>query len=160
MKKQFYKLLATNFGSGLSPVAPGTIGTLLTLLQLFALQYFLPHWFTASFTNNWPYLVLLFTLYLVGHFISDRLTHQSEDKDPKWIVIDEVVGMGIAVYAIPFSYLHFLIAFALFRLFDIAKPWHVGWADKKLKGASGIMLDDVIAGVYANVVLQLLILFF
>ena len=73
--------------------------------------------------------------------------------DPSWIVVDEVVGMWIAAAAAPLSLLWFGIAFLLFRFFDILKPWPVGWADRKVGGGMGVMLDDVFAGLYAAVII-------
>jgi phosphatidylglycerophosphatase A len=78
------------------------------------------------------------------------------EEDPGWIVIDEVVGQGLTLLLTPPDLLNYAAGFALFRLFDIKKPWPVSWADQQIKGGLGIMLDDVLAGIYALALLTLL----
>lgn len=76
-----------------------------------------------------------------------------DGEDPQKIVIDEVCGLGLTLCFCSASWLHLVLGFLLFRLFDIVKPWPVSWADQKIKGAWGIMLDDLLAGLYAALVL-------
>jgi phosphatidylglycerophosphatase A len=136
-------LIAYGFGSGLAPRAPGTAGSLLALL-LFVPVLWLPLMFQVA--------LILVTLVL-GTFISGKVARDLELKDPSGIVIDEFVGMWIALLFLP-GLIWLVPAFLLFRLFDIAKPWPVGLIDRKLEGGPGIMLDDVAAGLYALGVLQ------
>ncbi len=136
-------LLATWGGSGLSPKAPGTIGSLA------AMPILLPVLWHFGLTALW---IVTGLLLLVGLWASHVYMHKFQRHDPGEVVIDEVVGMGIAMAGITpvgDGLVSYLLAFALFRLFDIWKPWPICWADRKLPGTWGVMLDDVIAGVYA-----------
>jgi phosphatidylglycerophosphatase A len=142
-------LLATGFGVGYSPVAPGTAGSLLTLL-VFCILYPLPLWII---------LVTLLFLFFLGIF-SAGVVEREKGKDPSIVVIDEMVGMGISLISIPPNWILFLVAFMLFRFFDIMKPPPINRL-QKLPGAWGIMLDDVIAGAYALILTHLMkIIFF
>ena len=91
--------------------------------------------------------------YFLGHWASTIWIDGTEDKDPSPIVIDEVAGLWLTLTLAPLTPLGIALAFALFRLFDIVKPWPVRWADKNIGGATGIMLDDVLAGIWAALVL-------
>lgn len=137
-------LIAYGFGSGLVPKAPGTAGSLLALL------IFIP---VLSLPIMAQLAIIVATL-LVGIPLSGRVAEDLSLKDPAGIVIDEFVGMWIALLFLP-SLLWLLPAFLLFRLFDIAKPWPVGLLDRSLGGGLGIMMDDVAAGLYALGTLQL-----
>ncbi|NND83072.1 MAG: phosphatidylglycerophosphatase A [Gammaproteobacteria bacterium] len=141
--------LALGFGSGLLKPAPGTWGTLVAVplfLAINALQPGLAIW--------WLIVVLSFLagIYLCGKTASDVGAH-----DHGAIVWDEFVGffvtMVIALHFVTASPINVALAFALFRLFDIAKPWPIRWLDAKVHGGFGIMLDDVIAGIFAAAVL-------
>lgn len=139
-------LIACGFGSGLSPVAPGTAGSLLALLPWFALRELpLPSFALA--------LVIAFVL---GVWVCDWVIRRLLIADPGAVVWDEFVGQWIALAPLlfwPRGWLWILCGFILFRIFDIAKPWPVSWADRKIPGGLGVMLDDVIAGIYAALVL-------
>jgi phosphatidylglycerophosphatase A len=137
--------LAFGLGSGLAPVAPGTAGSALGLLLFIPALY-------APFPVQVIILVIGFAL---GVWVSDRVAKHMEVKDPGGIVWDEFVGMWITLLWLP-SEIWLLPAFLLFRLFDIWKPWPVRVADEKLAGGLGIMLDDVFAGFYALVAVQIL----
>ena len=130
------------FGCGMSPWAPGTVGSLGSL-PLGLLIYW-------SF-GQIALAVCAALLFVAGWRIADaQLRHDGGAlEDPQWIVVDEVVGQWIALAALPLHPVSVLVAFALFRLFDIAKPWPVSWADRRLGGGLGIMLDDLLAGLYA-----------
>lgn len=136
--------IATGGGVGYLPKVPGTWGSLLALpLNLLLLRLSSQgYWLALS-------LILLLAVYSAGaaEKILDR-------KDPGTIVIDEIIGMLIALIAVPAQPVIWLSAFLLFRFFDIAKPWPVSWADKHLNGGLGIVLDDVLAGAYAWLVLH------
>ena len=137
--------LAFGLGSGLAPVAPGTAGSALGLLLFIPALY-------APFPVQVIIIVIGFAL---GVWVSDRVAKHMEVKDPGGIVWDEFVGMWITLLWLP-SEIWLLPAFLLFRLFDIWKPWPVRVADEKLAGGLGIMLDDVFAGFYALVAVQIL----
>lgn len=149
-------LLATWFGSGLLPKFPGTWGSLAALPFAWALHTFL----------GWQGLVLGTALaYSLGICASNRYVSRIGGDDPGAVVIDEVAGLWMTL--IPAAYLvtmpdvlTYAIAFVLFRIADIAKPWPVSWADSQIKGGLGIMLDDLLAALYsgAGVILYLIYL--
>ncbi len=139
---------ATGFGSGLSPVAPGTVGTLVSLLLFVFLQ-----------NTGWPLLVICVTGFFIGIWLCDQTSEKLGVHDHGGIVWDEFIGMWITLLWVPLSLTTLLIAFILFRLFDILKPWPIGYLDKRIHGGLGIMIDDVIAGIFANICLQLILKF-
>lgn len=136
-------MILTWFGCGRSPVAPGTVGSLGALP--FA-------WIILDLDGPTGLLMMAGLLFICG-WLCAEMDMPGHDSDPSWIVVDEVVGMWIAAAAAPLSLLWFGIAFLLFRFFDILKPWPVGWADRKVGGGMGVMLDDVFAGIYAAVII-------
>jgi phosphatidylglycerophosphatase A len=133
---------ATGCGIGKIPVAPGTFGSL-------------PGLFLAWCIAGWHTGLLAFCTLVIGGF-AVWVAHQAErtmgTKDPGAIVIDEVVGMLVACLGISLTPASAVILFILFRLFDILKPFPVGWLDRHLTGGLGIVADDVAAGILANVV--------
>lgn len=140
-------LIACGFGSGLSPIGPGTMGTVVAI-PLFWLM------------KDWPalyYYLMLAASFLVGIYLCGRAAKQFGVHDHKAIVWDEIVGYWLTMLWLPHHWLWLTLAFAAFRVFDIVKPWPIGWLDKHVKGGLGIMLDDVLAAVYANALLQLLL---
>lgn len=140
--------IASGFGSGLSPVAPGTTGSLAALLPWLALRE-LPLWAHVAA------IVLAFAL---GVWASNIVIGRLRIEDPGVIVWDEFVGQWIALMPllwIAHNWSWIVAGFALFRLFDVWKPWPVSWADRKVKGGFGVMLDDVLAGLYAAIALCL-----
>lgn len=132
---------ALGFGAGLARKAPGTWGSLVGLL-LFAPLMLLP---------LWCYLLVLVVAAMAGIYVCDKSARDWGVHDHGAIVWDEVVGMGIALVALPLTWTSLLLAFALFRLFDIWKPWPVSVLDQKLGGGWGIMADDMAAGVMAAI---------
>ncbi|MCD6113325.1 MAG: phosphatidylglycerophosphatase A [Bacteroidales bacterium] len=152
---KLHKLIATGLGTGYSPVAPGTAGAALGIVVF----YFFNLGFTTLKINGLLILVLnlvvILTVMLLGIF-SIKKVHQIWTHDVQLIVIDEVVGVWIAVFALPFQWQYYLAAFVLFRFFDILKPLYIRKLDN-LKTDWSVMLDDVVAGVYANLVLQLVV---
>ncbi len=152
--KYLHILIATTFGAGFSPFAPGTAGAIVGCAFLWGfneLQY-LP-----TFPNPFLFVVLIFVVALLGIYATNKL-EQEWGKDPSKVVIDELVGVWIAMVFVPFTWLNLLLAFGLFRFFDIAKPLGVRKMEQ-LKGGVGVMADDVLAGIYANLVLQLILIF-
>jgi phosphatidylglycerophosphatase A len=138
-------LLSLGLGSGLSPVAPGTCGTLLAIPPYLLLaQLSLPYYLLAVL------LAFAAGIYLCGYTSTALGVH-----DHSGIVWDEFVGFWITMIAVPPTWQWILAGFVLFRLFDIVKPWPVKVADANMKGGFGIMFDDVLAGLYALVGLQL-----
>jgi len=133
------RMLLTWFGCGRSPFAPGTAGSLGALPL---------GWLISNFAGPLWLLVAATVLCAVGWWCANAEL-PGEDSDPGWIVADEVVGMWIAMAAAPLTLVWVASAFVLFRFFDITKPWPVSWADRSIGGGLGVMLDDVIAGLYA-----------
>jgi len=141
--------LATWFGAGLLPKAPGTWGSLTALPFAWAILHFGGVWWLAGGA---------LAVFLVGWWASAVYVTGSGQDDPGAVVIDEVAGQWLTLLpAATTVWWHWLVGFALFRFFDIVKPWPVGWADRRVKGGLGVMVDDVIAGVYAGVLLYALI---
>jgi len=142
--------LAFGFGSGLAPKAPGTFGTL-AAVPLYLLMTLLP----LS-----GYLAVLVLAALLGIYLCGRTAQDLGVHDHPGIVWDEFVGFWITMLFVPVQWYWILAGFALFRLFDIWKPWPIRVIDQRVEGGFGIMLDDVLAGVYAWLVLQLLLYLF
>jgi phosphatidylglycerophosphatase A len=138
--------LALGGGSGLSSKAPGTAGTVVALL---------PAWLIAP----WPLaakLALIVVLFAIGIWICGESARRLGVHDHPAIVFDEIVGLLLAAVLLPQNLWWLLAAFVLFRLFDIVKPWPIRDLDHRLGGGLGIMLDDVMAAVYALACLALL----
>lgn len=136
--------LATWFGCGLMRPAPGTWGTL-GGLPVGVLIYALGGWISLS--------VAVILVSALGYWAAGRFEAQTGEHDNDAIVIDEVTGVWIALIPAGLSIPLVIAAFLLFRFFDILKPWPVSWADKKLPGALGVMTDDIIAGIFAALVI-------
>ena len=137
--------IGTGFGSGLAPRAPGTFGTLAALL---------PWWFGLRLLDPAWYVVAVAAACAVGVWAANWMIARTHVADPSVFVWDEFVGLWIALFLAPAGWQWVLGGFALFRLFDIWKPWPVRWADRQVHGGVGAMLDDVLAGLYALVILQ------
>ena len=139
-------LLAFGFGSGLSPKAPGTMGTLAAI----------PLWWLLAQLPLTSYIIVVLIAAVVGITICGRAADQMGVHDHGGIVWDEFVGFWIAMAALPITWQSVILGFVLFRLFDILKPWPISWLDKKVSGGFGIMIDDVIAGLAAAAVIYFL----
>ncbi len=139
--------IATGFYSGFLPKAPGTWGSLVGLFI-----FFLVH------TLNLPvYLAVVAGFFVVGSFAAGEAEKILDRRDPGSVVIDEIVGMLITMIAVPMTPLTVTLGFILFRIFDIAKPFPVSFFDQRLHGGLGIMLDDVMAGLYSLASLHLML---
>jgi phosphatidylglycerophosphatase A len=138
------EILVTWFGSGRLPWAPGTWGSLAALP--FA-------WLIVFYGGLGALVIASLVVFGVGCWAADMAVRETHAKDPGWIVIDEVVGQWLTLLAAPLDPLFYAAGFLLFRLFDIWKPWPIGLADRRLGGGFGIMVDDVLAAVYAAIVL-------
>lgn len=139
--------LAFGFGSGLSPKAPGTMGTLAAL----------PIWYLLAQLPLIGYLGGLLLVIAVGPYLCGKTARDLGVHDHGGIVWDEIAGFLLTMLLVPVSVWTALIGFALFRLFDIVKPWPIGWLDKHVHGGTGIMLDDLVAALYAGVCIQTLL---
>jgi phosphatidylglycerophosphatase A len=138
-------ILASGFGSGLAPRAPGTFGTI-AALPVVLLAQFLPVWWYVGVTA---------LMFVAGIFICGRAARDWGVSDHPAIVWDEFVGLLVTMSAAPVGVVWLLAGFVLFRLFDIAKPWPISSLDRRVHGGFGIMLDDVVAGLFAAVILTL-----
>ncbi len=141
--------LAFGLGSGAAPKAPGTFGTLAAV----------PLWYLMAQTSLPIYLALTLAAFVIGIWLCGRTSRDLGVHDHGGIVWDEFVGYWITMIAVPVDWIWALLGFILFRLFDIWKPWPIRPVDRRVHGGLGIMLDDVLAGVFAALVLQGLILF-
>ena len=139
-------LLAFGFGSGLSPFAPGTMGTLVAIPFTFALK-------SLGTTGFWVVLLLLF---LLGVRVCDRVSHKLGVHDHGGIVWDEMVGYWLSMAFVPLQWQWLLAAFVLFRFFDIVKPWPIRQLDQKVSGGFGIMIDDIVAALFTIIILAVL----
>lgn len=139
-------LFATGFGSGLSRKMPGTVGTLVSLLL-----------FTVLHDTTWILLGICVSGFIAGVWFCDQTSQKLGVHDHGGIVWDEFIGMWITMLWVPVSMGYLITAFLLFRFFDILKPWPIGPLDKRVHGGFGIMIDDVVAGIFANICLQVII---
>lgn len=148
MKDNIALLIATVFFAGYIPVASGTFGAFLGIFVYLAVK------------NLSPLLYLTFTIifFIVGTWSAHRTETYLKEHDSSKIVIDETVSFLVTMFLIPYSVKAVAAGFVLNRFFDILKPYPANVIDKKCKGGFGIMLDDIIAGIYSNIVLRLLIL--
>lgn len=141
------KFLLSGFGSGWLPVAPGTWGSAVAILMAVPVAFLPAQWFT-------PVLSILIIGFLWIGVIGSAQVEEEWGKDPRQTVIDEMVGIWITLLGGPLTWPHLLAAFILFRFFDIAKPFGIRRLEP-LGNGWGVMLDDVLAGVYANFVIQM-----
>ncbi|PLX49870.1 MAG: phosphatidylglycerophosphatase A [Desulfobulbaceae bacterium] len=139
--------IATGFYSGYTPKAPGTAGTLVA---------FPVHLLIVMLPGNGYYLALaaILVLAIATAGMAEKIIDR---QDPGMVVIDEIIGMLIGLIAVPLTLPALATAFLLFRTFDIWKPFPVSWFDKHLHGGTGIVLDDVMAGIYTLACMQGLI---
>ena len=181
---QYYNihfLIATFFGLGKTPKMPGTIGSIAAFpiaYYAFKLAIFVHRTFsleseTISFCIAFS-LILTVIIFIIGTYSADQYSKLTGVGDPKEVVIDEVVGQMLTIFlTVPFSFMFLnnsvpidlliifslLASFVLFRIFDIFKPWPINWIDKKVKGGFCIMLDDVMAAIFAVVVYDAVLIY-
>jgi phosphatidylglycerophosphatase A len=158
MIKTFNYLFVTCFGIGTIRFAPGTITSLITTVLLFSLFHILN--ISDNIILLFLILVFLYSFYAIAEYIKEN-----ENKDPKEVVIDEVIGQSVPIYLFEISHgteknfqesiLFYIYIFVLFRFFDIKKPFPVNIFDKNYKNSFGVIIDDVVAGLY--VVLTLIV---
>lgn len=145
--QELYARLATWFGCGYLNPAPGTWGTLGAIplgVLIFAIG------------GKVALLIGIVLVSIIGLWAADKFDKAVDGHDSKMIVIDEVAGMWIAMIPAALNPLHIFFAFVLFRFFDILKPWPISFLDRNIKGASGVMLDDIVAGYFACLCLMLI----
>jgi phosphatidylglycerophosphatase A len=140
------EIISTWFWFGKIPWAPGTFGTLATVPFVYALSLSGPIFYMS---------VTLISVF-IGIFAADMYESTLGKHDSSEIVIDEVVGLMIAMTWLPMTWQSLVLGFVLFRIFDILKPFPISWLDEKVKGGLGVMIDDVAAGVITNIILQVL----
>ncbi|WP_422409626.1 MULTISPECIES: phosphatidylglycerophosphatase A [unclassified Endozoicomonas] len=141
--------LAFGLGSGLSPVAPGTFGTVAAI----------PFYLMFQYLPLWNYFLVLVVSIILGIWLCGKTSKDLGVHDHPGIVWDEFVGYWITMLAAPRGWEWVLVGFILFRIFDIWKPWPIGWLDKRVHGGLGIMIDDIVAGIFALVCLQVIAYF-
>ena len=142
----FILILATGFGVGYSPIAPGTLGTLVAI----------PVYYFLSNISSPIYEITLIGFFFLSVWISENAEIFFGKKDDQRIVIDEIMGFLITMLWVPKTIRFIIIAFFLFRFFDILKPFPIRHIEKRFKGGFGVVLDDVMAGVYGNIILQII----
>jgi len=141
-----WKLIVTGFGLGYSPVAPGTLGAIAALIPAILILNYV----------SFPYIVLacLIGIVAVLGIIGSNKLQSIWGKDPPRIVVDEMVGMWIGLLWVGSGWLNLLTAFILFRFFDIVKPLGIRKAEQ-LPGGMGVLADDILAGIYTNLIMQI-----
>ncbi|HBN13597.1 phosphatidylglycerophosphatase A [Pseudohongiella sp. SYSU M77423] len=142
--------LAFGLGSGAAPVAPGTFGTLAAVLIYLTLP---------SMGWMW-YLLMLLLTFVAGIWICGKTADDIGVHDHGGIVWDEFVGLWLTMFLAPPGWVWLLLGFVLFRIFDVLKPWPIRWLDRRVAGGFGIMIDDILAGIFALLCLQIAAAFF
>ena len=137
--------IATGFFTGYIPYAPGTLGS---LLALFFLYFLMPLTLTIK-------VLVFLCLLIVGFWSVSSLLSSLQEKDPSYIVIDEICGLWVLLFIEDLSNIELFLAFIIFRILDIFKPGPIGWADRNLTGAMGVMMDDLLAGVFTLLIIGL-----
>ncbi len=140
-------MIATGVYSGYLPVVPGTFGTVVGLLPAFAL---------SRIDHVAISLVLLGLSILLAVWTAGRAEQKIGGKDPGCIVIDEIAGVMTALWGLPFTWLPVTVGFVVFRCLDMAKPFPIRQLDRNLSGGSGIVADDIAAGIITNIILRLI----
>lgn len=148
MAPSISKILATGFGSGKVAFAPGTAGTIVAIPIVLLLNQL----------HLWWYLLFVIGGFILGVKICDKVAKEYQEQDPAKIVWDEIIGFSVSMLLIPLSLWSILIAFVLFRFFDIVKPLPISYLERKLTGGFGIMADDLLAGIFTWGCLQLIML--
>ena len=150
LTQNIYHFIALGLGSGLFKKGPGTAGSLAAIPIFYLLL-------------NWPSLLqwlFVITLFFVGLYSSNKVIAVIDQKDPSFIVIDEIVAVLFLFLLIPLNIKFLVFAFILFRIFDIFKPFPVSWAENYFQGALGIMMDDIVAALLSLLVIRLILYVF
>jgi phosphatidylglycerophosphatase A len=139
-------LIASGFGIGLLPVAPGTWASLAALPC---------GWLICGWGGKTALAVAAAIAFAIGWWATARVAQAGGASDPGWVVIDEIAAQFMVLLAVPQRVWLYVAAFVAFRLFDIGKPFPVSWCDRNVKGGFGIMLDDVAAAIYASILVAI-----
>ena len=147
----FFEQLALGFacwfGVGLMPIAPGTWGTLAAVPLVWVLNHFGEFWEAIG-------LIILVPMAIWSSGLAER--HLGRN-DPSEVVVDEVAGFLLTLFLLPLNWVTLSLGFVLFRFFDIAKPFPIRRVEKKVRGGTGVVLDDLLAGFYANLSLRIIL---
>lgn len=138
--------IATGMFAGYVPFASGTFGSMIGAMIYYA---------ASRYLDLYQSLILLIGLFLVGTYAAGKAEKILKEQDSGKIVIDEIVGMYITMLFIPAGFINLLIGFLCFRAFDILKPYPISYIDTNVHGGMGVMLDDVVAGIFANIVVHI-----
>jgi len=138
--------VAFGLGSGMMPIAPGTFGTLMAI----------PFYLLLQSLPLIAYLIFTLGFIVFSSWISDRVSREIKVHDHPGMCIDEFAGFFVTMIHAPLGWQWIVLGFLLFRLFDIWKPWPIHVLDEKIHGGFGMVLDDIVAGVFAMVVIQLI----
>jgi phosphatidylglycerophosphatase A len=147
--KNLSRFIATGFYTGYAPIAPGTVGS------IFALSFYV----FLSGLHNIVILIIIIFVFIFGIWSAGKL-EKTEGRDASVINIDEFIGMWLSLlfFSHEVTWLECMGAFFIFRFFDVLKPFPIGWS-QRLPGGLGVMMDDVIAGIYTNITLRLIYYF-
>lgn len=146
MLNAILRQVATLFGVGFAPKAPGTVATLATI----------PIWYALAQTGAVIYMIVTFLLFPLGILAAQAYENHVGRHDSKEIVIDEVVGFLITMTWLPLTWQSVALGFVVFRVLDIVKPPPIRQLDKRMPGGFGVMVDDVVAGIIGSIVMQLI----
>jgi phosphatidylglycerophosphatase A len=142
---------ATGFGSGYAPVAPGTAGSVVGMVVVWFVSG--PLWMRSPAS-----CLLIFAIaFAIACWISDRAEKIFDNHDDSHIVLDEVLGMAVTMFGNPITFPWLMLGFLLFRIADVVKPWPASLFDRRIRNGAGVMLDDLAAAIYANIVLQVIV---
>lgn len=147
IKNRIFIIIASLFYAGYIPFAPGTFGTLVALV-----------FFMVFKMQGFAFYSLLFFIFVIGIYVSDKAEQALGERDSRHIVIDEFAGYMVSILGFNQGPRNLLIAFILFRAFDILKPFPIRSVERVLNGGLAIMVDDIIAGIYSNIALRILFL--
>ncbi len=142
--EKIYYFIATLGYIGLCPLLPGTIASLVAIIAL----YFIPS------MEPFYFMFILQGIFVIGTIAAERTALLADTKDPSFIVVDELLGMWISVFAIQKSVILYVVAFILFRFFDMTKISIIAQVEKKVPGGLGIMVDDIVAGFFTCIIMQ------
>jgi phosphatidylglycerophosphatase A len=144
--KNPWHFIAFGFGTGAIPIAPGTFGTLIAIPIYLYLE---------SYSNTFYFIFLiLFTFFSI--WLCEKVSDEIKVDDHQGMNIDEIVGFLVTMFWAPYGWKWILLGFILFRVFDILKPWPIRQIDARMKGGVGMILDDVLAGVYSFLIIQVI----
>lgn len=139
--------IATGCNIGNIPIAPGTFGSLFALLPCYLLSH-LPFWAEII-------CIVAFACFAI--VVAGEAEKLLDQKDPGRIVIDEIAGMMVTLVGLPFNGITIVSGFVIFRILDITKPYPIRSIERRLKGGTGVVMDDLVAGVMANIILRLIL---